>query len=298
MPRLFASMMRFSIWSRHAQAVPAADRVGFFHQLHRIREALAVQRHRLALGELHADSLGLHLHLVAPEGDAHDRLDDRHALVEELEVLRLVRGAEQVRVGGVGLLGAHLVLEAGLGHVRRHLAAAAQLVDEALVEPRLVDPQRRVGEQAVAVEALDVVALVGAAVAPDADAVLAHRHHQHGAGDRAAERRGVEVGGAAGGDVEGAALDGGDAFGDQLRPAVDQARLFGAVGERLARDLGVVRLVGLAEVGGIGVGDRALGAHPVHRGAGVEAAREGDADLLSLRQRAENRRQVRSPKAA
>ena len=96
------------------------------------------------------------------------------------------------------------------------------------------------------------------------------------------ERRGVEVGGPGGGDVEGAALDRGDAFGDELRPAFDQARLLGAVGERLARDLGVVGLVGLAEVRGIGVRDRALRAHPVHRGAGVEAAGEGDADLSPL----------------
>ena len=50
---------------------------------------------------------------------------------------------------------------------------------------------------------------------------------------------------------------------------------------RLARDLVVVGLVGLAEVGGVGVGDRALAAHPVQRGAGVEAAGKGDADLLA-----------------
>ena len=52
----------------------------------------------------------------------------------------------------------------------------------------------RVREQAVAVEALDVVALEGAAVAPDVDVVFLHRGHQHGAGDGAAQRRGVEVG--------------------------------------------------------------------------------------------------------
>ena len=72
-------------------------------------------------------------------------------------------------------------------------------------------------------------------------------------------------------------------FGDQLLAAVDQARLLGAVLQRLARDLVVVGLVGLAEVGGIGVGDRALAAHPVQRGAGVEAAGERDADLLADR---------------
>ena len=166
----------------------------------------------------------------------------------------------------------------------RHLLAAAQLVDELLVEPRLVDAQLRVGEQSVAVEPLDVVALEGAAVAPDVDAVFLHRDDQHRAGDGAAERRGVEVGGAAGGDVEGAALDGGDALGHELRPALDQPGLLGAVGHRLARDVVVVGLVGLAEVRGVGVGDRALRAHPVQRGAGVESARERDADLVADRE--------------
>ena len=45
-----------------------------------------------------------------------------------------------------------------------------------------------------------------------------------------------------------------------------------------------VGLVGLAEVGGVGVGDRALLAHPRHRGRGVEPARERDADALADRQ--------------
>ena len=174
-----------------------------------------------------------------------------------------------------------MVREAGLVQVLRHLLAAAELVDELLIEPRLVDAQVRVGEQAVAVEALDVVALERAAVAPDVDVVFLHRDDQHRAGDGAAERRGVEVGDAGGGDVEGAALQRRDPFGDQLRAAVDQPRLLGAVLQRLARNLVVVGFVGLAEVGGVGVGDRALGAHPVQRRAGVEAAGERDADLLA-----------------
>ena len=61
-----------------------------------------------------------------------------------------------------------------------HLLAAAELLDEGLVEPRLVDPQARVREQAIAVEALDVVALVRRPVAPDVDAVLGHRLHEQG----------------------------------------------------------------------------------------------------------------------
>ena len=139
------------------------------------------------------DGLGLDGDVVAPERHAHDRLDDPDALVEELEILRLVRRAEQIRVGRVRLLRAHLVAEAGARQVLRHLLAPAQLVDELRIEPRLVDAQVGIREQPVAIEALDVVALVRAAVAPDVDVVLAHRDDEHRAGDGAAERRRVEV---------------------------------------------------------------------------------------------------------
>src|SRR5262249_18495136 len=61
-----------------------------------------------------------------------------------------------------------------------------------------------------------------------------------------------------------------------------EPRLLCAIGERLARNVLIVRFVGLPEVGGIRIGDCAVCAHPVHRGAGVQAAREGDADFLSL----------------
>ena len=71
---------------------------------------------------------------------------------------------------------------------------------------------------------------------------------QHGAGDGAADRRGVEVGDAGGRDVEGAALQRGDALADELLAAVDQAGLFGAVLQGAARDVLVIGLVGLAEV--------------------------------------------------
>ena len=63
--------------------------------------------------------------------------------------------------------------------------------------------------------------------------------------------------------------------------ALDQARLLGAVSHRLARDLVVVGLVGLPEVGRVGVRDRALRPHPVQGGAGIEAAGERDADFFA-----------------
>ncbi len=81
--------------------------------------------------------------------------------------------------------------------------------------------------------------------------------------------------------MEGSSLQSGDAFTDERTACVDEAGLFGAVLEGLARDGLVVGLVGLAEVGGVGVGQRALLLHPVEGGGGVETAGEGDADLLA-----------------
>ena len=182
--------------------------------------------------------------------------------VEVLEILGLMGGAEDIAVGRIGLFGAHLVGESVGGHERRHFRAAAQLVDELLVEPGLVDPQVRIGQQSVAVEPLDVVALVGGAVAPDVDAILLHCRYQHRAGHGAAERGGVEVRNAAGRDVEGAGLDGGNAFVDQLRAAIHEAGFLGAELERFTRNLVVVGLVGLAEVRGIGKDAGAFLLHP------------------------------------
>ena len=57
----------------HAEAMPAADGVGFEEQRDRIGERLAVQRDRLALRKTHRDRLGLDGAVVAPERHAHDR---------------------------------------------------------------------------------------------------------------------------------------------------------------------------------------------------------------------------------
>ncbi len=51
--------------------------------------------------------------------------------------------------------------------------------------------------------------------------------------------------------MERARLNRGDAFVNQLRAAIDEARFFGAEVQRLLRDRVVVRLVRLAEIGGI-----------------------------------------------
>ena len=201
--------------------------------------------------------------------------------VEAFEVLRFVRRAEHVRVGRVRLLGAHAIRQARRAHVLGHFPPAAELVDEGLIEPRLVDAQVRVREQAVAVEPFDVVALERAAVAPDVDVVFLHGEHEHRAGDGAANRRRIEVGHARGGDVERAALQGGDPFRHQLRTAVDQPRPLGAVLARAAGDIVVVGLVGLTEVGRVGERDGPLLPHPVQRRAGIEASGKGNADTLA-----------------
>ena len=123
-----------------------------------------------------------------------------------LEILGFMRRAKNVGVGGVSLLRRHLICEAVALHKGRHLCAAAQFVDESGVEPGLVDLEIGINEQAVAIKALDIVAFEGGAVTPDVDIVLLHGSDQHGARDRAANRRGVEIGNACGRDVEGPSL--------------------------------------------------------------------------------------------
>ena len=86
-------------------------------------------------------------------------------------------------------------------------------------------------------------------------------------------------------DVERAALQGDQALVDQLGAAVDEAGRLGAVLLGPVRHAAEVGLVVLAEVGGVGVGDGALVAHPGDGGRRVEAAGEGDADPLADGQR-------------
>ena len=72
-------------------------------------------------------------------------------------------------------------------------------------------------------------------------------------------------------------------LGDERGAAVDEARAFRAVRSRAARDLVVVRLVGLPEIRRVRIRNRAFRAHPVQRRARVETAGECDADLLADR---------------
>src|SRR5262249_32713775 len=164
-----------------------------------------------------------------------------------------------------------------------HLAPAAELGDERVIEPRLIDAEAGVREQPVAEEALDVVALVGRAVTPDLDTVLAHGAYEQRARDRATEGRGVEVAPPCGLDVEGAALERRQAFARERVFAVDEESLLRAVLLGLARKGRDVRLVVLAQVGRERIRHGTLLAHPRDCAASVEAAGEGESDTLANR---------------
>ena len=83
--------------------------------------------------------------------------------------------------------------------------------------------------------------------------------------------------------MERAAGQRGQALLDQLGAAVDGPGELGAVLQRPVGYAGDVRLVVLADVGGVGAGHGALGAHPGDRDGGVEASGERDADAVGRR---------------
>ena len=199
----------------------AADAVGFKEQFHRVGKSFAVQCHRHAFFKAHGHGFGFHLHVFIPKRHAHDGFDDFDAAVQKLQIFGFVCCAEHIGIGGIGFFSRPFVLEAVGDQEFAHFVAAAEFVNELLVEPRFVDFQRGIGEQTITVETFDVVAFVGATVAPNVHVVFFHGGNEHGAGYGAAKRRGVEIGHAAGGNVERAALDGGDAFVCQLGAAVN-----------------------------------------------------------------------------
>jgi hypothetical protein len=81
--------------------------------------------------------------------------------------------------------------------------------------------------------------------------------------------------------VERAALQRREPLGHQLGAAIDKARLLGAVLPRAPRDVFVIGLVRLPEVRRIRVWNRSLRAHPMKRGARIEAARKRDANFFA-----------------
>ena len=278
----------------HAQSMAAADAVGFEDQFHGIRELDTVQRDRLTFFKTHGNFLALDFNLVLPESDTHDGVHNANAAIEEFQILGFMRGPQHVAVGAVGFFGAHLVTKACLGHECRHFSTAAEFIDEQLIQPGLVNTQRWVGQEAIAVETLNVVALEGGAVAPDVDIIFLHGRHQHGACHRTTQWGRVEVGESAGRDMEGACLQSRNAFMGQLQAAIDQACLLGAVLHGFAGNGFVIGLVGLPQVGCIGVRYCAFELHPVQGCTGVQTSRESDTDFLTNRKVLKNGCHVRN----
>ncbi len=163
-----------------------------------------------------ATSSRLDRNIVPPGGNTHDGNDDLDRSRKVLQVLGFVRRAQNIGIGGIGLLRRHLVGEAGVLHERGHLGASAQLVDESSVQPGLVNLEGGIHQQAVAIEPLDVIAFESGSVAPDVDVVFLHGRDQHGARNGAADGRGIEVGDSRSGDVKSAGLQRGDAFANKL----------------------------------------------------------------------------------
>ena len=256
----------------HAQAVAAANAVGFEKQFYRVGIFFAVQSYRHAFFKAHAHFFGLHFYAFIPKCHAHNRLHNFDAGVEKFQIFGFMGGAEHIGISGIGFFYRHFVVKAVGNQKFAHFLAAAQFIDKGLVEPRFVDAQAGVGDQAVAVEALDVVAFIGGAVAPDIHIVFFHRGHQHGAGNGAAQRRGVEISDAAGGHMKRAALNRGDALVCQLAAAIDQARFNRAIGFGFLRNGIVIFFIRLAEVGGVSIGQRTFELHPQQCGRSIEAA--------------------------
>ena len=102
-------------------------------------------------------------------------------------------------------------------------------------------------------------------------------------GDSPPEWGRVEVGLPGGGHVEGTALEGHEALLDEFGPTIDQTRLFGPVLPGATWHLVEFGLIGLTEVGGVGVRDGSLVAHPGDGCRRVEPAGEGDSDAFADR---------------
>ena len=140
MPRLLASMIRFSIWSLMPRPCRPPMALASRNSATGSANGLAVQRHRLALHKAHGRRFSaLTAQSSRQNGTPMMGLTILMPLSRLLKILGLMGRAQHVAVGRIGLFGAHLVAEAIGGHERRHFGAAAQFVDELLVEPGLVD---------------------------------------------------------------------------------------------------------------------------------------------------------------
>ncbi len=129
----------------HAQTVTPTNTIGLHDQFNGIAECFTIERNGLAFLETNRDGFGFDFNVVTPKRHTHDRLNDFNTRVQVFQILRFVRGAQHVRIGGIGFLGRHFVAETMLLHVFRHFGAPAQLVDKDLIKPGLVNLKVGVG---------------------------------------------------------------------------------------------------------------------------------------------------------
>ena len=190
-------------------------------------------------------------------------------------------GAEQIRIRGIRLFRTHLIVEAVGVEELRHFCAAAEFINEILIQPGLINFQTRVGQETVAVEAFNIVTFIRAAVAPDVDAVFLHRSDQPRAGHGAAKRSRVVINTASSGDVESVALDSGNTFTHQLGTTIHQACTFSAKSESFLRNGSIIAFVGLTEISGISIRACAFLLHPQQSGGRIQPAGKSDADFFT-----------------
>ena len=270
----------------HAEAVAAADRVRLEHAADRRGEPKRLPP--IATGTPRSKTTftrsALDLHVALPRGDAHDRLDDRDAAIEALEVLRLVRRAEHVAVGAVGLLAPSSSRGGRPSRGTRDISVRPpSSPTNCGVEPGLVDAHlglRRAGRSDRSAGCRCPCACCRRRRCRRRPRVIARAM----AVPVTARPSGVVLKYLRAGrrEVERAALEGDDALARDGLAAVEQPRADGAVPERLLRDVVDVLLVGLREVGRVRVDDEALARQPGDGAARVEATGKRDGDGLTL----------------
>ena len=133
--------------------------------------------------ETNGDIFRCNLHVIAPVSNTHDGLNNFHAVAQLFKKFRFVCCAPNVCVGGVRLFSRCFVRKLARCKELAHLRTATHFINEGGVKPWLVNAKRWIHHEAIAIETFDVVALVGAAIAPDINAVFLHGAHEQCSGN-------------------------------------------------------------------------------------------------------------------
>ncbi len=83
----------------HTQTMTAADAVSLQHQFNVIAKGLPVQRNRMALFKANGDFFRRDFDAFIPELDAHNRVHNLDAGVQEFKIFSFVRRAQHIGVG-------------------------------------------------------------------------------------------------------------------------------------------------------------------------------------------------------